>query len=140
MEEKIEQNNIEIKNEKGNEEPIEKGESLGKVLGEYLEPSEAEPETHEEDLKRVLSEYPDTVISSENKEELKRTAKRVEEFMGKLTVTKAPTIKSAKMNQKGKMKKELQSTINPDRRQESKKSKENRSNNKEMNADKIQEI
>ncbi len=140
MEEKIEQNNIEIKNEERNEEPVEKGESFGKVLGGYLETSEAEPETHEEDLKRVLSQYPDTVISVEEKEEIKRTAKEVEEFMKKLTITKAPVIKSAKMNKKGKMKKELQSTINPNTIEKNKKSKENSSNIKDVNTDKIQEI
>ncbi len=140
MEEKIEQNNIEVKKEERKEEPVEKGEALTKVLGEYLKPSVVEPKTHEEDLKRVLSQYPDTVISAEGKEELKRTAKEVEEFMEKLTVTKAPVIKSAKMNKKGKMKKELQSTINLDTVDKSKKTRENSSDNKEVNRDKIQEI
>ena len=51
MKEKIENNN---EKNKGVEEFVEKGESVGKVLGGYLEPSEEEPETQEENLKKIL--------------------------------------------------------------------------------------
>ena len=134
-----EKNNIEIENKKANEKQktVEKGESFGKVMEGYFEPSEADPETHEEELKRVLSEYPETVVSNKEKEELKRTAKRVDDFMKRLDVTRGPVIKSARINKKGRMKEELQTTINVDKENSIR---ENSSNNRENVEGEMQEI
>lgn len=138
MKEKIEKNNnSKVKQEKQQEEVFEKSESVKNVIKEIVGTYEPEPETHEEELREILSKYPKNVVSDEEKKALMRTAKNVDEFMKKLTVTKEPVIKSAK---KGKMKKELQSTIEPNVIIKSDRTKENSSNNRECDTDKIQEI
>lgn len=133
MEEKEKEN----KNNAQEEITTTKGESLRKVVGAYVEPSEGDL-PYLDALKKALSECNDG-MSDKDKKELEETAKKVQEFMNQLTVTKAPVIKSAK---KGKMKEALQSTIDSNKIEVSKESRESeseseREDNKE---EKIQEI
>ncbi len=133
MKEKIENNN---EKNKGVEEFVEKGESVGKVLGGYLEPSEEEPETQEENLKKILSEYSTDEVSDEEKKALMDTTKSVEAFMKKLTVVDAPLVKSAEVKKKG-----LQNAIKVEKMEERQKNTgENSKKGKEKDTEKIQEI